>query len=326
MNRFQNILCVIESNEANKDALERSVSISENNQASLTVVTIIPRISAGIGMPDGGPISKDVQQAMEQSHQQQLASLVEPYKKRINIQVKVLKGVPFLEIIREVIRNSHDLVVKVPETHDWLDKLFGSDDMHLLRKCPCPVWIMKPGAQQSYRRILAAIDVGEEYSENELKTIKALNLAILEAAGSLALSEFTELHVVHVWDAIGEGTMRGAFLKTPESEIVAYVDQVRQQHEKALQDLLREAVNKLGQSAVNYLKPNIHLIKGWARKEIPALAKQINPDVVVMGTVSRTGIPGFIIGNTAETILNQIQCSVLAIKPPGFETPVTLEH
>jgi nucleotide-binding universal stress UspA family protein len=45
-----------------------------------------------------------------------------------------------------------------------------------------------------------------------------------------------------------------------------------------------------------------------------------------MGTVARTGVRGFIMGNTAETILEQIVCSVLAIKPPGFVTPVTLEE
>ena len=67
-----------------------------------------------------------------------------------------------------------------------------------------------------------------------------------------------------------------------------------------------------------------YLVKGDARKEIPLLAKKIGADLVVMGTVARTGIPGFIMGNTAETILNQINCSVLAVKPPGFITPVTL--
>ena len=86
-----------------------------------------------------------------------------------------------------------------------------------------------------------------------------------------------------------------------------------------------EVTSHLGQDVLNYLKPQTHLVKGWARKEIPALAKQIEADLVVMGTVARTGVPGFIMGNTAETILNQIDCSVLAIKPPGFVTPVTLE-
>ena len=81
----------------------------------------------------------------------------------------------------------------------------------------------------------------------------------------------------------------------------------------------------MGGDALNFLQPQTHLVKGWARKEIPALVGRLEADLVVMGTVARTGIPGFIMGNTAETILNQIDCSVLAIKPPGFATPVTLE-
>lgn len=34
---------------------------------------------------------------------------------------------------------------------------------------------------------------------------------------------------------------------------------------------------------------------------------------------------GFFIGNTAETVLAQVDCSVLSVKPEGFVTPVTLE-
>jgi nucleotide-binding universal stress UspA family protein len=44
-----------------------------------------------------------------------------------------------------------------------------------------------------------------------------------------------------------------------------------------------------------------------------------------MGTVARTGINGLLMGNTAEMILTQIDCSVLAVKPQGFVSPVTLE-
>jgi nucleotide-binding universal stress UspA family protein len=61
------------------------------------------------------------------------------------------------------------------------------------------------------------------------------------------------------------------------------------------------------------------------RCDIPELVKEHQIDLVMMGTVGRTGIPGFLMGNTAETILNRIDCSVLAIKPEGFVTPVTLE-
>ncbi len=90
--------------------------------------------------------------------------------------------------------------------------------------------------------------------------------------------------------------------------------------------MLNEVTGKLGTEALEYLKPQTHLVKGWPRKEIPALAARLDVDLVVMGTVARTGVPGLIMGNTAESIINQIDCSLLAIKPPGFETPVTLEE
>ena len=45
----------------------------------------------------------------------------------------------------------------------------------------------------------------------------------------------------------------------------------------------------------------------------------------IVGAVARTGLSGFFMGNTAESILSQLDCSVLAVKPPGLVTPVSLE-
>ncbi len=325
MKRFKHILCVVDPGKKCEPVLERAVTLAENNQASMTVVGVTARVTAGIGMLEGGPISADLQAVMVRTHLQGLETLIDPYRTRIEIQTKVLVGTPFLEIIREVLRNGHDLVIKIPETWDWLDRLFGSDDMHLLRKYPCPVWLIKPQAPKAHRRILAAVDVDDTYPPAELESRRALNLQILEMAISLALSDFAELHIVHAWESIGESTLSRAFMHMPEEEIIAYVEQERRQHETRLDALIHEVTSNLGQNAVDYLKPQKHLVKGWARKEIPALAKQLEADLLVMGTVARTGVPGFIMGNTAETILNQIDDSVLAIKPPGFVTPVTLE-
>ena len=46
-------------------------------------------------------------------------------------------------------------------------------------------------------------------------------------------------------------------------------------------------------------------------------------DILVMGTVARTGIPGFIMGNTAENLIQELKCSLLATKPNGFVSPIT---
>ena len=62
----------------------------------------------------------------------------------------------------------------------------------------------------------------------------------------------------------------------------------------------------------------LHLLKGSPDEEIPRLSRKIEADLVVIGTVARTGIAGLFIGNTAETIFNQLDCSVLAVKPRGL--------
>jgi len=229
-----------------------------------------------------------------------------------------------LEVIYEVLRNDRDLVIKVAESGGLLDRVFGSDDMHLLRKCPCPVWLVKSTSPKAYQRILSAVDADDFYPSEELNTRHLLNVQILEMASSLALLESAELHIVYVWHAMGESMMRGAFMTKPEDEIIKYVEEVRQQCNQNLNVLMDEVIDKLGRDALDYIKPKTHLLKGYPRKNIPEFAGKIKADLVVMGTVARTGLPGFFMGNTAESILNQLDCSVLAIKPPGFKTPVAL--
>ncbi len=324
MRRFKNILCVIdpEAATASHTALEQAVNLAENNQTSLTVLEVTPRVTGGIGML----APNELQTATANEHEARIESLIEPYRQRLHIQHKVLFGTSFLEVIREVLRCRFDLVIKCAESPDWMDRFLGSDDMHLLRKCPCPVWLIKSREQRSYKRILAAVDVDDSYPPSELATRHTLNTTVLELAGSLAMSEFAQLHVVHTWEANEESAMRHApFMTESENNIDTYIEQVQRHHTQRMDELMHEVGGKLGSDAIDYLKPQLHLLKGAARKEIPALAKDLQVDCIVMGTVARTGVRGFIMGNTAETILSQIDCSVMAVKPPGFVTPVTIE-
>jgi nucleotide-binding universal stress UspA family protein len=325
MKRFKNILFAVETGEACKSALERAITLAEINQANLTVVDVIERVTADSKILKKDTIDADLQTAMVGASEQTLEALIDPYRKRIKIRTKVLTGTPFLQIICEVLRNGHDLVIKIPETQNWMDRLFGCSDMNLLRHCPCPVLIIKPTALISFHLILAPVDLDGTYPPDELNSRQALNQQIFELASSLAISDSAELHFVQVWHAYGESMMRGALLHTPEEEIIAYVEQQKRQPSANLDAFMGEVAIRLGQETMDYLKPQAYLVKGSPRKEIPALAKRIKADLVVMGSVGRTGIPGFIMGNTAEMILNQIDCSVLVIKPPGFATLVTVE-
>jgi nucleotide-binding universal stress UspA family protein len=67
------------------------------------------------------------------------------------------------------------------------------------------------------------------------------------------------------------------------------------------------------------------MLKRAAGNLIPALAEAKEVELIVMGTLSRTGISGLLIGNTAEKVLNQVDCSVLTVKPDSFITPIKLD-
>ena len=55
MKRFKEILCVVETVEACKPALELAVKLTENNQASLTVVDVVDECHCRYRDAGGGP-------------------------------------------------------------------------------------------------------------------------------------------------------------------------------------------------------------------------------------------------------------------------------
>lgn len=226
----------------------------------------------------------------------------------------MLLGTPFLEIIREVLLNGHDLVMKAAEHKSGAKRmLFGSTDLHLLRKCPCPVWIGKPGQMGRYARILAAVDPDPFNQERD-----ALNLKIMDVASGLAELEGSELYVVHAWEFYGESLLRGLRSTLSDAEVDQLIGTTLNTHLLWLEGLLKKC-------DLQGIRLSRHLLRGKAGEIIPILASEKQIDLIVMGTLSRTGIPGFIIGNTAEEILDQVDCSVVVLKPDGFVTPVTLK-
>ena len=74
-----------------------------------------------------------------------------------------------------------------------------------------------------------------------------------------------------------------------------------------------------------HLSCHVHLRKGDPGRVIPTVAAKVRPGVLLMGTVARGGVAGFFVGNTAETVLRQVDCSVLTVKPAGFVAPVKID-
>ena len=318
MQRFKNILLVCDHEAGNDAVLDRAVTLAQRNEAQLTVIKAVdawhgqaPRCAEVIS-------DQDVHELVAPTGREKLDELVRLFQRGgIRIGAKVLSGTEYLEIIREVLVENRDLVIMTAEDERGLKaRFFGSTSLQVMRKCPCPVWVMKPAHGKRFARILAAVDTGVTDLDTEHH---ALNAKIMDLATSLAEQEQSELHIVHAWEMFGESVLRGEFAHLKKEQVDAWALQERQRHERQLSGLLQEY-------ELENVNHHVHLVKGDAQYVIPKLAHQQQIDLIVMGTVCRTGIAGFFIGNTAESILQQVECSVLTVKPDGFVSPVVLER
>jgi hypothetical protein len=64
-------------------------------------------------------------------------------------------------------------------------------------------------------------------------------------------------------------------------------------------------------------------VPGNPPETLALIAKKHRAGVIVMGAVSRSALTRFFIGNTAERVIDDVQCDVLVVKSPDFRTAVT---
>lgn len=226
--------------------------------------------------------------------------------------VEARLGRPWEETIRAAIARSASFVVKGAEPESGAG-LFQSVDQHILRKCPCPVWLRRTGRPTAARPVLAAVDVADGSED--------LALAVLNAAARVARLTGATIHALHVWDAPAEGLMR-RWAQDGDAEAAAYARDVEEEDRAALERLFERFSGEEADagSAVPVVRRS--LLRGSPRQVIPEEAARLGVDTLAIGTVGRVGVPGLIIGNTAEDVLNAASCSILAVKPPGYVSPV----
>ena len=286
------------------------VSLAKEHGARLHIVNVVPEV------PDPAWRSRmasaeELQGALIEERHRALEKLAERARAQgIGAETRTRVGIAHVELIREAMATKSDLLVA---TDDPLRRDrgpgFGSTTMKLLRKCPCPVWVIRSPAKRKRRRIMAAVDLGPRRTEASLP-----NHRIIELATLFARDKGSTLYVFHAWSLWGERVLRGRG-GVHEAEVEELLVQAKQTQASHLDKLL-------GTHALDGIDVRILLEKGQPRVLLPAAVEKHKIDVLVMGTVSRTGLPGVLIGNTAEKILNQLSCSVVTVKPKGFVSPI----
>lgn len=216
----------------------------------------------------------------------------------VRAQLSLVRDRAWLEIIRAVQRAEADLVLVARRNQDGAG--LGSVSRKLMRKCPCPVWVVKPDGRPQPRVIVSATDL----------TLVG-DLAV-EVGGTLAAIFGSELDVVHAWH------LPLAVPILPELDVPA-------QSRIDIEEQERAAGVRFEQALATHALPagtRRHLLCGAPSAAIQEVVQRRDADLLVMGSVSRGGIAGLLLGNTAERLLDRVQCSILTIKPSDFVSPV----
>lgn len=309
MKPFHNILYVNHGTTNETDGLKQAVSLARNNHAPLKVMVICPEFSDS--MPDYKAKFEEalLEQATASVHSVKEALNLKRGDVEFSVELAPCKHPP-IRIIQQVLRDEHDLVVKESEP-TARSKGFKAIDMALLRKCPCPVWLSRPiECPRTEIKVAVAID-----PESHNPEAVDLGKRMLQLSRSLADTCNGELHIVSCWDYELEEYLRGnLWIGMDETEVTDAVSQAQAEHSAALQEMLADS---------NISGPQvIHQLRGQPEELIPDFVEKSEIHILVMGTVARTGIAGFVIGNTAENIIQELNCSIIALKPSGFVSPV----
>lgn len=275
MQPFQNLLVHVSGFDA---PWRRALALAKAGTVRVTLLSVIEPPDRRI--TNLGPENKA--RALERRRGEYMADLTRVSEvflaADVDVRTRLVEGDPARELAAQVGRGAHDLLLKAVDCGTNQDLSFrGTVDEHLLRHVDaCPVWMLRPRAT-THDAVLVALDAitGDEQRAD-------LNRRLLHLARDTAAALDGELHVVHVSESSSTAT--------------------------ALDGLLAGA-------GVIVPPERVHKEHGDARRVLPALAARLGVDSIVLGTLARSGDERLHVGRTAETVLREAPCSVLALRP-----------
>lgn len=307
MNKYQNILAVIDPTTDEQKALKRSIQLAQHTNASITAFLSIFDFSYEMTTMLSGDEREAMRQTVIDDRLEWMNDLVSQLNiNGLTINTKVVwHNRPFESIINEVLEHDHDIVIKGTHEHDKLKSvIFTPTDWHILRKCPCPVLLVKDHLWPEKGNILAAINAGSDEDEH-----RSLNHKITAHANHLAKVINANVHLVNSFP----GTPINIAIEIPEFNANEYNTGMLTHHKKAMASHCEQ---------YNIAEDRTHIEEGLPEDVIEDVANKIDAELVILGTIGRTGLSATLIGNTAEHVLDRLNCDVLALKPDGYVSPL----
>lgn len=303
------VLAVLDADRQQQKAMNRALHLARISGAHVTFMLSIYDFSYEMTTMLAADERNVMRDSLINDRKVWIRDLLEDYNTRdISYDVQVQwHNRPFEAIIETAIAGQYDIIVKAThQTEGLAALLFTPTDWHLLRKAPCQVLLVKEHDWPEHGKILAGIHTTGEHEHH-----RSLNTRITEAALKFANCLNSEVHLVNAYP----GAPITIAAEIPEFDTSNYRETIAENHKIAL-----------AEHAMPFHIPaeHQHVREGLPEQVIPELAEELDAELVVLGTIGRTGFSAALLGNTAEHVINAINCDLLALKPEGFVSPIKI--
>jgi universal stress protein E len=316
MKKISRILAVIDPTTRDQPAVRRASWLADKTGADLELlVCYYNEYLSGDRLFDSPSLEKARAEVIL-NQEKHLEEIAEPIRAMgVPVTTTALWDHPLHEgIVRRAIASGADVVIKDTHHHSAVTRaLLTNTDWNLIRTCPTRLWLVKPQEVSESPVFVAAIDPMNQHDKPA-----ALDDEILQLSKLLAEKTGGDVHAFHSYDpriAVATATANAYIpVSLPFDEIE---QQMHEDHQKRFEEIT---------SFHQIDDEKAHLVAGLTHEELPAIAAELNADVVVMGAVARNRWKRLFIGATAERTLEHLPCDLLIIKPDWFKTPVALEQ
>ncbi len=303
MIKYRNILVVIDPSMESQPALYRAVEVARlQDNATITVFMSIYDFSYEITSILSVEERDEMRQGVVNQRQAWLENLISPYlNEGLDIRLKVIwHSRPSESILHEVSQTDYDLVVKSAHHHSLLESfIFTPLDWQLIRKCQLPVLLVKEHDWPADGNIVVALNFSDEPDQG------ALNLKLFKEANHVAKLVHGKVHLVN---AVPAPTVNIA-LEVPGFTPEIYNEAILAHHQGMMDEFAREHHVPTEQT---------HVVEGLPEDVLPEIAEQLDAELILLGSLGRTGWSAALIGNTAEQVVDGLHCDLLVLKPDAI--------
>lgn len=305
MINLASILVVIEPNQTQQPALLRGISLAQKTDAKLMIMLSV--YHAGYELKH--MLSESEREEFRAEYIADRYSWLEELLQEYQLPTQTVTAVHwhphvFESVISTASDEQADLIIKSMK-HDpvVISPVFTPLDWHLIRKSPYPVLLVSQNNDE-YENIVTAVNTGfEDRSHSQL------NEKLTECADEMAGIYNGQVHLVNAYPPTPQPM-------SPSTQSFAYSTLA-----KVIKNHHHQALDMFGER-FRIQKSHRHVLEGEPHDVIPNVISTISASLLVIGSVGDLGMASKALGQSAEFIIDNIKCDVLAVKPDGFVPPL----